>query len=270
MTMSRHIHHRGAEPVHQAPAAVRPAASAMAKGGLPLDLTCGDRFRRTLGAVRRDALQTGAEVARLEEAGLPLFTDDARAAIKDESRRAPTSEPDEALLDKSVAERDEPGPDDTSDSPEDSPQAQRMPDAKTIGTVPAPTAQRELGTVQGGANSRSDENGSSSTKPPASGTTAIKSTDGLPAWLHETTQQIEWLCSRADPSFQTWAVTVPMDPTTLPETELALQLSPFSLTLRFRTHSEHSARLVSRHRGQLLALLEKLPALPSTIDIDLE
>jgi len=268
--MSRHIHHRGTEPVQKAPAGVRPAAGALARGGLPLDLSCGDRFRRTLGTVRRDALQADAEATCLVEAGPLLFTDDAKAATDDEPLRVPTNEPDEAPVDKSVNERDESNSDDASDSPDDASPAPWVPDATSTGTASTPTHPRELGTVLRGVNPRGEENSSSSTKAAARSTTAIEPTDGLPAWLHETAQQIEWLCSRADPSFQTWAVTVPMDPAALPETELALQLSHFSLTLRFRTHSEHSARLVSRHRGHLLALLEKLPALPSTIDIDLE
>jgi len=269
--MSRHIHHRGAEPVHKAVAAVRPAAGALARSGLPLELNCGDRFRRTLGTARRDNLQAGGdEEVCLLEAGPPLFTDDAKAAIDDEPLRVPTDESDETALDKSVDERDEPSSDDTSDSPDDATHAPWVPDATTTGTASTPTTPRELGTVLRGANPRGEENSSSSAKAAVRRATAIEPTDGLPAWLQETTQQIEWLCSRADPSFQTWAVTMPMDPVTLPDTELALQLSHFSLTLRFRTDSEYSARMVSRHRGQLLALLEKLPALPSTIDIDLE
>jgi len=242
----------------------------MARSGLPLDLTSGERFRRTLGNVRRDALQTCVVAACVEEAASPLFAEDAKAAINDEPLRVP-SVPEEAPFDEgSVDVRDESGSDDSSDSRDDSPQAPWVPDAVPAGTSPVPVPARELATVARGAQSRGEEHRSSSTRAAAVSVTAINATEGLPAWLRETTQQIEWLCSRADPSFQTWAVTVPMDPVTLPETELALQLSHFSITLRFRTRSEHSARLVSRHRSHLLAMLEELPGLPSIIDIDLE
>lgn len=99
---------------------------------------------------------------------------------------------------------------------------------------------------------------------------AIKPADGTPAWLLEAARQVEWLCARADPAFQTWSVTVPMDPKVLPDSELALSLSPYAMTLRFRTISERSATLISRHRSQLQALLEQLPSMPHNIDIDLE
>ncbi|MDA8522833.1 hypothetical protein M5C95_18870 [Acidovorax sp. NCPPB 4044] len=91
-----------------------------------------------------------------------------------------------------------------------------------------------------------------------------------PAWLQDTVQRIAWLSAQADPAFQSWSVTVPMDPAVLPECELGLSLSPYAMSLRFRTGSSESARLISLHRDPLRAQLEALGPSPRGIDIDLE
>ncbi|WP_230681550.1 type III secretion HpaP family protein, partial [Paracidovorax cattleyae] len=91
-----------------------------------------------------------------------------------------------------------------------------------------------------------------------------------PAWLQDTVQRIAWLCAQADPAFQSWSVTVPMDPAVLPESEVALTLSPYAMSLRFRTRSSESARLISLHRDPLRAQLEALGPGQCGIDIDLE
>ncbi|SFD77810.1 type III secretion HpaP family protein [Paracidovorax konjaci] len=91
-----------------------------------------------------------------------------------------------------------------------------------------------------------------------------------PAWLQDTVQRIAWLCAQADPAFQSWSVTVPMDPAVLPECELGLSLSPYAMSLRFRTSSSESARLISLHRDPLRAQLEALGPSPRGIDIELE
>lgn len=91
-----------------------------------------------------------------------------------------------------------------------------------------------------------------------------------PAWLQDTVQRIAWLCSRADPAFQSWSVTVPMDPAVLPDSEVLLSLSPYAMHLRFRTGSPEAAHLISLHRDPLRAQLEALGPGQRGIDIDLE
>lgn len=103
---------------------------------------------------------------------------------------------------------------------------------------------------------------------PATGTALPAA--AAPAWLQDTVQRIAWLCSRADPAFQSWSVTVPMDPAVLPDSEVALSLSPYAMHLRFRTGSPESAHLISLHRDPLRAQLEALGPGQRGIDIDLE
>lgn len=93
---------------------------------------------------------------------------------------------------------------------------------------------------------------------------------GAPAWLQDTVQRIAWLCFRADPAFQSWSVTVPMDPAVLPDSEVLLSLSPYAMHLRFRTGSPEAAHLISLHRDPLRAQLEALGPGQRGIDIDLE
>jgi hypothetical protein len=87
-------------------------------------------------------------------------------------------------------------------------------------------------------------------------------------WEHDLAERIVRLCRRADPAFQAWQVTVPLDPAVLPATELHMALSRERLGLRFHTQSTYSQALVSRHAPRLVALLSQ--ALPEARDIDVE
>jgi hypothetical protein len=89
-------------------------------------------------------------------------------------------------------------------------------------------------------------------------------------WDRDLADRIALLCKRADKSFQSWSVTVPLDPAVLPDTELSMSLSLERLALRFQTHSSYSLALVTRHKQRLVASLER--ALPVTFsrDIDVE
>jgi predicted pyridoxine 5'-phosphate oxidase superfamily flavin-nucleotide-binding protein len=88
------------------------------------------------------------------------------------------------------------------------------------------------------------------------------------AWPDRMAKMIAALCTRADPAFVTWTVTVPMDPQVLPDTELRLHLSPHWLSLRFATQSQRAARLISLHRPRLQSQLEHMANLPHGIDIE--
>ena len=88
------------------------------------------------------------------------------------------------------------------------------------------------------------------------------------AWPDQMAKMIAGLCTRADPAFVTWTVTVPMDPQVLPDTELRLHLSPHWLSLRFATQSQRAAGLISLHRPRLQSQLEHMANLPHGIDIE--
>lgn len=87
-------------------------------------------------------------------------------------------------------------------------------------------------------------------------------------WPEQMAQTIAKLCARADPSFVNWTVTLPMDPQTLPLTDLRLSLSQHWLSLRFITQSPQSHHLVCAYRHRLQEELERLPQLPHGIDIE--
>ena len=87
-------------------------------------------------------------------------------------------------------------------------------------------------------------------------------------WTEDTAQKVATLCSRADASFAHWSVTLPMDAQALPETDLVLSLSPHGLSLRFRTQSPVSSRLIGTHKPRLQALLARTRGLPRDIDIE--
>lgn len=96
---------------------------------------------------------------------------------------------------------------------------------------------------------------------------------GLPTpapegWDRDLADRVARLCRRADPSFQSWSITVPLDPAVLPTTELDISLSQERLALLFRTQSPYSLSLVNRHRARLVALLQR--ALPFARDIEVE
>lgn len=268
MTATRRID-RPVAPLHKAPVAARAVTPVAPGARSPLELAGQDRFRRTLGALRRDAPQAALDAAVFNDASPPVFADAARAAAWDGSflsaiEESPTETRSDPRDDAPADDSDEGRGDSSGDS-----SAEPAPhEAVPPGTEPAPAPLPWLAAPRGREGLHGDEH-PAPTKA-VGGIAAVDATQGAPAWLVETARQIEWLCARTDPAFQTWSVTVPMDPETLPETELGLSLSHFSLTLRFRTRSEHSAVLVSKHRSQLQALLEKLPALPQNIDIDLE
>lgn len=97
---------------------------------------------------------------------------------------------------------------------------------------------------------------------------------GLPAlaeagrWAEDTAQKVATLCTRADTSFAHWTVTLPMDEKALPETDLVLSMSPYGLSLRFRTQSSLSSQLISTHKPRLQALLARTRGLPQDIEIE--
>ncbi len=87
-------------------------------------------------------------------------------------------------------------------------------------------------------------------------------------WPQRMAASIATLCARADPAIVNWTVTIPMDPAVLPDTTLQLSLSQHWLALRFSTQSPHSHHLVCQYRPRLLEQLERLPQLPHGIDIE--
>jgi len=91
---------------------------------------------------------------------------------------------------------------------------------------------------------------------------------GREGWDEDLVHAIVTLCLRTDPSFEAWAVVVPMDPRVLPQTELHLSFSRHRMSLRFHTQSTQSVRLLSRHRPSLAAMLQQ--ALPETREIDID
>ena len=87
-------------------------------------------------------------------------------------------------------------------------------------------------------------------------------------WPERMAASIATLCARADPAIVNWTVTIPMDPAVLPDTTLQLSLSQHWLALRFSTQSPQSHHLVCQYRPRLLEQLERLPQLPHGIDIE--
>lgn len=87
-------------------------------------------------------------------------------------------------------------------------------------------------------------------------------------WDLDLAHRVIQLCKRASPSFHSWSVTVPLDPTVLPDTELAMALSPSRLLLRFKTQSAYSMALIRRHEPRLVAMLTQ--ALPPSREIEVE
>ena len=105
---------------------------------------------------------------------------------------------------------------------------------------------------------------------PMPAATGVAPDGDAPPWLGDIVEQVTSLTAGSDARFQHWAITVPLDPQALPDSELRLTLSPGTMALRFRTGSGDAAALVSRHRDALRARLEALPSSPPAIDIDLE
>ena len=87
-------------------------------------------------------------------------------------------------------------------------------------------------------------------------------------WAEDTAQKVATLCTRADASFAHWSVILPLDAQALPETDLMLSMSPYGLSLRFRTQSSLSSQLIHTHKPRLQALLGRTRGLPRDIDIE--
>jgi hypothetical protein len=87
-------------------------------------------------------------------------------------------------------------------------------------------------------------------------------------WADRMARMVATLCSRADPAFVTWTVTVPMDPDTLPQTELRLHMAPHWLSLRFASESPRAVQLILAHRERLVALLRRAGGVPHEVDVE--
>ena len=233
--------------------AVRVTAPRGADGAAPPDAALADRFRRVLGAPRRDAApwvrnepppdtpQLGTLLTAVP--GVPDALDDEGQV----SPRTPTA----------CAAPE------TADAPPAPPQSAQPdpPPLPASAPLPQPWAWRRQGGHDGGAQDH---------QAPRDEPASAIDTAPEPAWLRDTADFIGSLCAGIDAGFQTWRMTVPLDAQQLPETQLELSLSPHTLCLRFRAGSTESARLVLRYRQQLLDLLSQVPALPSHIDIELD
>lgn len=246
-------------------------------GTLPpaADAALADRFRRVLGAPRRDAfgaprhepLPGSAEpLVRADAsdpadaAGLPGAPCDLRGSpvppvpglLDDErppSQRGAVSEPPDA--NESAPEAAEAPP----------PPGQSQAAAQSAGgRGAAPAAWARQGGQGSGGQSRD----------PSGEAAPAMAAEPEPAWLRDTADFVGSLCAGVDAGFQTWRMTVPLDARQLPETRLELSLSPHTLCLRFRAAAPESARLVLRHRQSLLDLLGQVPGLPSHIEIELD
>lgn len=164
-----------------------------------------------------------------------------------------------------------PAPADAS-APADAPASAGAPAPAMASPTPPPCAEPPAPGRSGDGGSRRDRDRDPERGAPSA--TAAESGSlpggGPPAWLRDTVQRIAWLCTRTDPAFQSWSVTVPMDPAVLPDSDVVLSLSPYAMHLRFRTGSPESAHLISLHRDPLRAQLEALGPGQRGIDIDLE
>jgi type III secretion control protein HpaP len=235
--------------------AVRGTPPRAADAAVPPDAALADRFRRVLGAPRRDAATwvrdeqppdtpaLGTLLTALP--GVPGVPD----ALQDEGQ-APPRAPAACAPDTDDATQTPPEP----AQPDPPPPPASAP-------LPEPWAWRRQGGNDRGAQDRE--------APPGEPASAIDAAPE-PAWLRDTADFVGSLCAGIDAGFQTWRMTVPLDARQLPETQLELSLSPHTLCLRFRAASPESARLVLRYRQQLLDLLSQVPALPSHIDIELD
>lgn len=97
---------------------------------------------------------------------------------------------------------------------------------------------------------------------------AVHWTAPTPGWDSALVETVALLCRSSDPAFHSWTVQVPLDPETLPHTELRLTFSPHHLQLRFLTQSTRSLHLVSSHLDALHALMRD--ALPDARHIDID
>jgi hypothetical protein len=96
----------------------------------------------------------------------------------------------------------------------------------------------------------------------------IQAKASLQHWPEELTKAITTLCHRAGDQFTSWRVCVDLDQETLPQSELWLEASPQRLSLRFKTLSPLSFRLIFAHRDRLALMLKE--RLGSSRDVDIE
>jgi Type III secretion protein (HpaP) len=96
----------------------------------------------------------------------------------------------------------------------------------------------------------------------------IQAKASLQHWPEELTKAITTLCHRAGDQFTSWRVCVDLDQETLPQSELWLEASPQRLSLRFKTLSPLSFRLIFAHRDRLTLMLKE--HLGSSRDVDIE
>jgi hypothetical protein len=107
-------------------------------------------------------------------------------------------------------------------------------------------------------------------EPPAvpAGPGETAGSEAAEGWADRMARMVATLCSRADPVFVTWTVTVPMDPDTLPQTELRLHMAPHWLSLRFASESPRAVQLILAHRERLVALLRRAGGVPHEVDVE--
>ncbi len=91
----------------------------------------------------------------------------------------------------------------------------------------------------------------------------------LQRWPQDVVSATALLCQRAGDQFTGWRVAVPLDPEALPETELWLEASPQRLSLRFRTLSAWSVRLILAHEERLLGLLRQRLGSSRVVDVEI-
>jgi hypothetical protein len=100
-------------------------------------------------------------------------------------------------------------------------------------------------------------------------TDRINATASRQRWPEELTSAIATLCHRAGDQFTSWRVCVDLDQETLPQSELWLEASPQRLSLRFKTLSPLSFRLIFAHRDRLVMMLKERLSSSRDVDIDI-
>lgn len=250
------------------------APGAPSASGGPLreaDAALADRFRRVLGAPRRDAdVATGHDAAP-SPAEPPLCADAVGLADAADlpGLRGSALRPVPGLLDD---ERAPPRRDAASEPPD---AGEPAPEA---GEVPPPSFQPQAAARPAGQPGaapaawawQGGHGGGGPQRGPQGEAAPVVDAEPEPAWLRDTAGFVGSLCAGVDAGFQTWRMSVPLDARQLPDTQLELSLSPHTLCLRFRAGAPGSARLVLRHRQSLLDLLGQVPGLPSHIEIELD
>ena len=231
------------------------------------DAALADRFRRVLGATRRDPLAEPRDAAVPALAAWPAEAGD--AADGPVAPAGPHAGP--------LAPAPGPLDDDEPAAPRER-AACAAPEEDDAAAQPLPPAVPEPASLPPGTPaaapwswSRHGYHGGASQQQPAPAGEAQPIDAGSePPWLRDTADFVGSLCAGVDAGFQTWRMTVPLDARQLPDTQLELSLSPHTLCLRFRAAAPESARLVLRYRQHLLDLLGEVPGLPSHIEIELD